>query len=498
MSDLGLSRRILSFPAMLAALLVVLAVLTVSGRFDDPDMWWHLKMGQVIATTHSIPRTDLFSFTARNYPYTAHEWLSQWVIFTAYRLGGYSGLMLWLCLFASALLIAGYALCVCYSGNVKVAFIGAMTIWLFATIGLSIRPQMIGYLLLIVELLLIHLGRTRNPRWFYALPPLFALWVNLHGSFVLGIAVAAIFSSSSFCDFQLGGLVATRWDAQRRRTMLIALALSVAALFANPIGVKLVLYPFKAILVSSIGVGAVAEWQPLQLSDGRGLAMLAFLGGIFLLVIVRRAQLFWHELLLLTLATWLAAGHRRLLFAFGILAAPVLSRLLAEAWGEDEPEQDRRIPNAILIAASLLVCVWAFPTRRNLAVQVAQQSPVKAVEFIETHHLSGPMLNEWLFGGYLIWAAPDHPVFIDGRGDIFEWAGVLGEFGKWALFQSDPNALVDKYRINFCLLARGSPMATILPLTGHWTVVYSDNNAVVLLRSDPTQKRGAPSASSLP
>ena len=501
-SHLGLSRTVLSFPVMLAALLVVLAVLTVSGRFDDPDMWWHLKMGQVIATSHTIPRTDLFSFTAHNYPYTAHEWLSQWIIFTAFRVGGYSGLMLWLCFFASALLIAGYALCALYSGNAKVAFLGAMTIWFFATIGLSIRPQMIGYLLVVVELLLIHLGRARNARWFYALPPLFALWVNLHGSFVLGIAVAAIFSFSSFCDFQLGGLVAIRWDTQHRRALLIALALSFAALFVNPIGVKLVLYPFKAILVPSIGVGAVAEWQPLQISDPRGLAMLAVLGGVLLLVIVRRSQLFWHELLLLALATWLAAGHRRLLFAFGILVAPVLSRLLAEAWGEDEPAQDRRIPNAILIATSLLVSLWAFPNRHNLSAQVAQQSPVKAVEFIESHHLSGPMLNEWVFGGYLMWAAPDHPVFIDGRGDIFEWTGVLAEFGKWALFQSDPNALLDKYRINFCLLARGSPMAMILPMVGPWTVAYTDTNAVILTRSGPasapqTQAGGAPGAPAL-
>jgi len=488
---------------MIAALLVVLAVLTVSGRFDDPDMWWHLKMGQVIATAHTIPRADLFSFTAYHYPYTAHEWLSQWIIYTAYRLGGHSGLMLWLCVFASALLIAGYALCTLYSGNAKVAFIGAMTVWFFATIGFSIRPQMIGYLLLIFELLLIHLGRTRNSHWFFAMPPLFALWVNLHGSFVLGVAIAAIFSLSSFCDFQFGGLAATRWDAQRRRALLIALALSVAALFVNPIGVKLVLYPFKAILVPSIGLAAVSEWQPLQLSDPRGLAMLAVLGGILLLVIVRRSQLLWHELLLLALATWLAAGHRRLLFAFGILAAPVLSRLLAEAWGEDEdePEQDRRIPNAVLIAASLLISVWAFPSRQNLSAQVAQQSPVRAVEFIESRHLSGPMLNEWLFGGYLIWSAPDHPVFIDGRGDIFEWTGVLAEFGKWALFQSDPNALLDKYQINLCLLARGSPMAMILPMVGPWTVVYSDNNSVILVRSGPapglqTQRGGAPSAPS--
>ena len=210
-------KTLLSFPAMLGGLLVILAVSTVRSRFDDPDMWWHLKMGQVIWTTHAIPTTDIFSFTTNHHAYVAHEWLSQLLIYAAFRFGGYPGLMLWLCFFASTLLIAGYCLCSLYSRNAKVAFAGALTIWLFATSGFAIRPQMIGYLLLIVELLLIHLGRTRNPRWFLALPPLFAIWVNCHGSFFLGIIVAAAFLFSSLFHFQTGSLVSTRWDPHRRR-----------------------------------------------------------------------------------------------------------------------------------------------------------------------------------------------------------------------------------------------------------------------------------------
>ncbi len=174
---------VFSFPVMLAGLLAVLAVLTVRSRFDDPDLWWHLKTGEIVWTTRSIPRTDLFSYTTHHHAWIAHEWLSQVLIYGGYRFAGYSGLMLWLCFFAAALLIAGYALCSLYSGNSKAGFLGAMLVWLFATVGFSIRPQMVGYVLLLVELLLIHLGRVRNPLWFFGLPPLFAIWVNCHGSF---------------------------------------------------------------------------------------------------------------------------------------------------------------------------------------------------------------------------------------------------------------------------------------------------------------------------
>ncbi len=137
------------------------------------------------------------------------------------------------------------------------------------------------------------------------------------------------------------------------------------------------------------------------------------------------------------------------------------------------------------IVASLLVVFLAFPNRQNLEAQVVEHSPVKALEFIEAHHLSGPMLNEWVFGGYLIWAAPDHPVFIDGRGDVFEWSGVGDEFAKWATLRSDPNSLLDKYGIRFCLLSRESHMATVLQLLPGWKQIYSDNVSVILARSTP-------------
>jgi hypothetical protein len=93
------------------------------------------------------------------------------------------------------------------------------------------------------------------------------------------------------------------------------------------------------------------------------------------------------------------------------------------------------------------------------------------------------MLNEYVYGGYLIWAAPEHPVFVDGRADVFDWTGVLGEFGKWATLQSDPNELLDKYQVNFCLLGRDSPMARVLPLLPGWKTVYSDNLAVIVMRT---------------
>ena len=212
-------RRLFSFPVALSGLLAVLGVLTVRSRFNDPDMWWHLRTGQIIWTSHTIPTTDIFSFTTNHHVNVPHEWLSQVLIYGAYRLGAFSGLMLWLCLSTAIMLIGGYILCALYSENAKVAFVGAMVIWVFATSGLSVRPQMIGYLLLIVELLILQVGRTRSPNWLWGLPLIFALWINCHGSAFLGFGLASVLFLCSLCRFQVGSLVAVPWEPHRRNVL---------------------------------------------------------------------------------------------------------------------------------------------------------------------------------------------------------------------------------------------------------------------------------------
>jgi hypothetical protein len=174
-----------------------------------------------------------------------------------------------------------------------------------------------------------------------------------------------------------------------------------------------------------------------------------------------------------------------MVFVFGIFVAPILSRLMATSWDGYDAERDHPVPNAVLIGLSLLVIFLAFPNRKNLEAQVAEGSPVKAVEFIKAQNISGPMLNEWVFGGYLLWAAPEHPVFIDGRGDVFGETGVVTDFADWALLHKDPHILLDKYGIKFCLLSRESPMVVVLPLLPGWREVYADKVAVVFVHSTP-------------
>ncbi len=475
-------RLIFSFPVVLAILLLVLVLFTVRSRFSDPDLWWHLKTGEIIWNTHSIPRVDLFSFTANHHPYTPHEWLSQLAIYGAWKFGGYLGLMLWLCVVSSALVVGAYVLCALYSGNCKVAFLGGLITWLFATVGLAIRPQLLGYLLLVCELLILYFGRSRNSRWFLALPPLFAIWINVHGSFFLGLVVLAIVLFCSFFDFRLGLLMSSRWQEGKRRMLAVALGLSITALFTNPVGLKQLTYPINTIFGQNIGLNNTSEWQPPTFDSIRGVSLLAIAGLVLLIPLLRRKNLALEELLILLLGFGLGVRHERMVFVFGILTAPILCRLLADAWEQYEPDRDRVLPNAAMIALLFPLLVLSFPGSQYLEAQVQKANPVKAVEFMRRSGLSGRMLNEYVFGGYLIWAAPEHKVFIDGRSDVFEWSGVLQDYDQWEALQTNPPVLLDKYHVNFCLLSRDSPMSRVLPLMPAWRKIYSDDLSVIFQR----------------
>ena len=476
-------RTVFAFPAMLASTLVALAVLTVRSRFNDPDLWWHLRTGQIIWNRRAIPQTDLLSCTTGQHAWVPHEWLAQLSMYVAFRAGGYSGLMLWFCVAVVALLVTQYILCYLYSCNAKAAFLGALVTWFFATIGLSIRPQLLGFLFLACELLILHVGRCRDRRWFYLLPPLFVIWVNTHGSFFLGMMVlAAVLVSGSF-QVSAGLLQSRPFDPARRNTLRCVAGLSAVGLFVNPVGIELLTYPLRTIFDWRMQLGAVTEWQKLSFEDSRGFGLLVLAGGMLLIPLIRGTVLYLDEAALLAVTFGMAVLHQRFLFAWGVVAAPILCRQLADMWERIAPARDRVLPNAILILVSFGAAIAAFPSPASLAAQVRRENPVEAVDFIQRTHLSGRMLNDYVYGGYLSWALPEQMVFIDGRSDVYAWTGVFEDYGRWATLRDDPNRLLDTYQVAWCLLSQSAPLARVMRYLPGWSERYSDSQSAIFTRN---------------
>jgi hypothetical protein len=260
----------------------------------------------------------------------------------------------------------------------------------------------------------------------------------------------------------------------------LALALSLAALFVNPIGPRLVVYPLDVMLNQHANLLLITEWQQPDFAAGRSVCLLAVAGLILVIPLLRRVDLRFEELLLMGITFWFAIRHERMGLLFGIIAAPVLCRLLADAWQRYEFHRDRILPNAVMLGVMVPVIAFAFPTRANLQQQVEAKNPVKALKFIKKAGLSGNMLNDYLYGGYLIWAAPEHKVFVDGRADIYDPAGMLVEYNKWNASDTDFANLLHKYQISFCLVPYNSRNIRLLQMLPAWKLIYSDKFAAVI------------------
>jgi hypothetical protein len=480
---MSLVRSCLSFRVLLAVGLALMTVCTVSNRFNDPDMWWHLKAGEIVWNTHAAPSTDLFSFTVFGRESTEHEWLAQLSIYAAYRLGGYPGMMLWLMILASVLFLLVYVLCYLVTRNALVSLFGGVCAWFFGTVSLAIRPLIPGNICFVAELILLHLA-TRNRRWLWLLPPLFVVWVNCHGSYFFGLGVLGASWLSAFAQGKWGFLVAEPQDGTTRRSLGLILLACALALCCNPVGAHVFLYPLTVLFHQSTSMNAIDEWLPLDPSSPRGAGLILVAMGILLLCSLRKSELYLREVMVVLPAFVLALMHSRMTFVFGIAVSPVLCRLVSP-YLEERRKREQPVLNAMMIGIFAGVMFWVWPGAAGIQQQIRNANPAGAVEFIQRQALPGPMLNDYGFGGYLIWSLPQQKVFIDGRGDLYDPAGILAEYGRWATVAEDPNLLLNKYHIRLCLLSKSAPMAHVLPHLPGWRTAYSDDLAIIFARSAP-------------
>jgi hypothetical protein len=481
---IGFWRRAFSLPSMILVLLAVVAFWSASTRYHDPDMWWHLKVGEQIWQTGELPNTDEFSYTTDSHAWIAHQWLPEVSMYGAYLLGGSTGLMLWLCVLATILFGGLYLLCASYSGNAKVALLGGLIGWFFGTISLTVRPLLIGHILLVVVLWLVHLARTRDPRWLWGLPAVFALWVNCHGSFAFGFAVLTTIMVAAHVNLEWGLISSVRWPSDHLRTFRFAFIASCFALLVNPIGLELATYPLNLFFGQGDNLASIDEWRPLNFQEARGMGVFVVITILVLVALTLQKKVRLEEFGTVLLGTYLAVHHSRMVFVFGILAAPVVCRLLADSWRSYDPHKDFPKLNAVIMAVAVVLIWWKFPDQQNLQEQVDQRYPTSAIEFLRDDGVDGRLLNEYGWGGYLIWTSPERKVFIDGRTDIFDWTGVLRDYMRWYTVQEAPNKLLDTYEIDYCLLYTNSPISKVMALLPGWSQVYSDDVAVVFQRDD--------------
>ena len=474
--------RVFPFQVVLTMIVLAIPFLLARRGMNDPDIWWHLRNAEYLMQHKELPRVDNYSFTVAGHDWINHEWLSEVPYYLALRSMGLVGVKSLSLALISLTFLGLLYLSYKESGNFKAAAAACCFTAFLASVSFGPRTILFGYLYLVVLLIILQRFRQggRAPLW--VLPPLFCLWVNTHGSWLLGLIIFGIVIGAGVLKGSWGRVDAEPWTASQLRKLAITWFASFAALFVNPFGWRLVLYPFDLAFRQKLNIAHVAEWVSVDFHGLRGKMVLVLLLVLFLTALLRRSRWKAAEVLILLFALYSGLTYIRFLFLLAIVAAPILAKAL-DFFTPYRPELETPLVNTIVVLGLVAAGLYLWPREADLQRSVDQEYPTAAVNFLREHPPAAPMLNHYLWGGYLGWSDNDLRIFVDSRVDIFEYSGVLKDYLD-LLGVRESKAVLDSYKIQSVLFPPGEPLTYVLQHDPDWTTVYSDKVAVLLERKD--------------
>lgn len=468
------------------------------------DFWWHLKIGERIATTGRIPTTNIYGWTLpADAPFTYGAWLAEYLFYQLYRLGGVEFLLFFRSLLALLTFgLVGYA-AKRRSSSWRLAAVAVAFAGLMSLNNLIVRPQLWSWLPFMAYYLLLS-GYARgetSKRWLWLCPVLMAFWVNVHGAFVLGPILLGIFLVGEAARTLLGGPGALSW----RGVVWIAVILvaTVAATAVNPQFVGIYGYVVN-MMTDAPSQGLVVEWQSPTLGGVPNTVFYVSVLALLLLFAYTRHRPTPTDALLLVAFLWLAWNGQRYVLWFGFVVMPMLTEVLGDLLPARvvHAPSSRNWLNTVLLLLLwlpvLLVQPWfveqiPLPETyldlvwRDVDVGPLQgvETPVRAADYL-WEHPGGNLYNEMGYGSYLIWAVPDQKVFVDPRVELYPleiWEDYI-RLSRGVRYAE----LFDVYGVDRVLLDKElqSELSRVLAQDDAWMLEYEDQRAQLwTLISDP-------------
>lgn len=438
---------------------------------NDPDTYWQVTIGQWTLDNHALPRTDIYSFTMHGQPWISTQWLAQVLYALAYDLAGWAGPVI----LASAAAALALALLTRFLGarlsRAAVLVLVTAAMMLMAS-HLLARPHVLAMPVMMawVAGLIDAMDRKGAPSLW--LLPLMTLWANLHGGFVLGLALIGPIALDAILNAS---------KPERRNLLLRWTLFGVAALAAScvtPYGWE-ALMASRRILSLGAALALIGEWRAADFGHAGPLEGVVLAGLAFALW--RGITLSPMRVVLVLGFTYMALSHVRNAEVLALLAPLVLAKPLGEQVGRDSPETTASSPPLLRTAIAMLAiaATFLFASMRHYTPS-ERMAPVAAVNELKKLDLSR-VFNDYNFGGYLIWR--DVPTFIDGRTELFGEKLVVDHHNASGLMQPDKLfQLLRDYNIEATLLSANSAAAKLLDRVDGWQKVYGDDLAIIHVR----------------
>ena len=448
-----------AYPLAVASAVFIIAVGLPS---TDSDTYWQLATGRWMLDHREFLRQDIFSSTVAGAHFGIGEWLGQIAFAASFATGGWAGVAI-----LRATLIAVGSLFL-----VRLARRGLTPWWislplviaalLVSKITWTDRPQLFTLALFPALLELLLSVRPGFSRRLLVLLPLFLLWTNLHGGYLLGLVVVAIFAVESVLT-----------NGRRGLPFAATAVACVAVSFVNPAPLELAgaaredfLHPPRFL----------TEFLPPDVVTPAGALFAAFVMLVIATALLRGGSL--REAMLLAPLLYLAfTAQRQMLFFCFAATAYLGARLTTLAPGGCGPggsgptRRTFELPAPVRMPVAIVLVIAALASTFGAPVHPDERAyPAGALDALRVDN--GVLLNEYDWGGYLIFNLPERPVFIDGR-YVPYLGGVLDDYRALVGLRPGWRDLLDKYKVRELLLRPERPLAVALREDG-WRVRSSD------------------------
>ncbi len=462
----------------------------------DGDTGYHIRAGEVIIDTLSIPRHDIFSFHTPTIPWTAHEWLSEVVMASLHRLFGLSGVLVFFAFIISLTYYLLFRMIRPYGGNILISILVILLVMASSNIHWLARPHIISLFYMLIWYYLLDEFQYRDRPVIFLLPLLMVFWVNLHGGYVIGLILTGIYLFGNVFSFIFANAAQKNTSKKKATYLGLTLIVCLFSSLINPYGYHILLFPFR-LTTNTFIMDHINEFMSPNFHEPMFFTYLLLL--MIMVLTVSKKRLNVIECVLVILFTYMSLYSARYIPLLAIIISPVLARQLGALLNELEgrfkdflTERDIRITSADSSARGYIWPAFAvavslfFIALGTIAYSFDRESkPVAAVDFLMKERINGNMFNNDEFGDYIIYAAwPEYRVFFDGRSDMYG-TEKMKEYFKISQIEPGFDEIIEKYDITWIFFDSLSALSQYLLIRDDWVLVYSDNVANIFLRNIP-------------
>jgi hypothetical protein len=483
---------------VLLSLAVIVLIRLHRSTVADPDLWGYMTFGRLFWDSGTFPYQDIFTYLPTFDHWIYHEWLTGVGLYPIYKLTGGFGLVVLRDLVALATLGFLYLAARYRQSSPASAVFSILVVSQFLIVGYAtvLRAQIFTYLFVALTLYLLERARQKG-QWPFllVLVPVQIVWCNLHGGFLTGLGIIAIYTAG---------------EAFSHRTWLpylLVLLLSVFSTLINPYGIDYWTYLFRAVTMPR---GDITEWSSIYtayLIHSISLGQIIWYASMAILPLMILIRVRWHEItpiLLLSVTFILGLQHVRHQVFFPMLVAVYLPKPLQsyiellqiplanilKLLKEKAPAfivGPRRVATFFIAILTLFFFLFldlpsfSFMVPSREKKEIADYPTGAQLEYIKRNYSSGNILTEFEWGEYLIWnLGPRIKVGLDGRYETIYQDHVANEYFDY--IKGKKNSFLDAYAHDIVLFRPDSPAVVFLRHSPDWKVAYEDMDSILFAK----------------